>query len=422
MVRMRGEIAVMVVAACGGSSSHAPDAARDATLDGSNAASDAYSPMPIGGGGIRGGAIDGQLVVFAIDDLTRTPIAGATVTVGSLHATTDASGIATVLGVMGAQSVVVTADGHVPQLWVGIAGRELTVDLGASPVASPDLAFVDLTFSQLPSGDIAQAFASALEVSTASAGADPPIASTTDPAVVHIPRTVPDSVFGLGPLRTSCDVVAWVYDQRGGGLTGAAIATGLQQSQFVDLQAVPLSSTVTPTVDPGTPPAGLTTVSTTVGLETANGILPSEPSSPRLPSASMVAGATYALTAGATDMQSSRSAVFRHGFTTPAVSAGTWLDPPASVTASASEVTWSAIAGASMYAIDVFDPQSPAGQRVLQVRVVDGSTSVVLPAGLPAMPLRARVSAIAAAFDLSDLELDRDRPKVTAVSSRDVDF
>lgn len=378
--------------------------------------------MPIGGGGVRGGAIDGQLVVFAIDDVTRTPIAGATVTVGSMHATTDASGIATVSGVMGAQSVVVTADGHVPQLWVGIAGRELTVDLGASPEADPELATGLLSFSQLPPSHIAQTQASELVLGDATFLDNPPIANTTDAATVYIPRNAFDSVFGLGPLRTSCDVVAWVYDQRGGGLTGAAIATGLQQSQFVDLQAVPLSSTVTPTVDPGTPPAGLTTVSTTVGLETANGILPSEPSAPRLPSASMVAGATYALAAWATDMQSSRSEVFRHGFTTPAVSAGTWLDPPASVTASASEVTWSAIAGASMYAIDVFDPQSPAGQRVLQVRVVDGSTSVVLPAGLPAMPLRARVSAIAAAFDLSDLELDRDRSKVTAVSSRDVDF
>jgi hypothetical protein len=162
-----------------------------------------------------------------------------------------------------------------------------------------------------------------------------------------------------------------------------------------------------------------------VGLETADGILPQEPSSPRVVAASVVAGATYALTAQAFDMQpnaTATSTVFRHGFTTPAVSAGTWLDPPASVTASASVVSWDAIAGASMYAIDVFDPQSSAGQRVLQVRVVDGSTSVVLPAGLPAMPLRARVYAIAASFDLSDLELDRDRPKVTAMSSRDADF
>src|ERR1043165_499270 len=66
------------------------------------------APQLIPGGGIGGGAIDGVVNLYVIDDTTRQPLANATVRVGTLDGTTDATGLFVAEGVVGPQTVIAT--------------------------------------------------------------------------------------------------------------------------------------------------------------------------------------------------------------------------------------------------------------------------------------------------------------------------
>src|SRR5947199_5218060 len=69
-------------------------------------------PRVIAGGGIGDGAIDGVVNLYVIDDATRMPVSGATVRVGGMDGTTDATGLFVATSVEGPQTISVKATGY----------------------------------------------------------------------------------------------------------------------------------------------------------------------------------------------------------------------------------------------------------------------------------------------------------------------
>src|SRR5688572_4947940 len=99
-------------------------------------------PRVISGGGIGDGPIDGVVNVYVIDDLTRTPISGATVRVGTVDGTTDATGLFVAEGLTGPQTVVVKAAAHRSDMWVGANGTNMTFNLAPATEAVPGAATI----------------------------------------------------------------------------------------------------------------------------------------------------------------------------------------------------------------------------------------------------------------------------------------
>lgn len=119
MPRLRAMFLAVVVGACGG--------------DGGG--NDVANPTLIPGGGVGEGAIDGEVNVFAVDNDTGEPIAGASVRVGEPEeaspktGVTDGSGLVTFTGVGGPQTITVTADGYAAATWFGANGAVVTIPL-----------------------------------------------------------------------------------------------------------------------------------------------------------------------------------------------------------------------------------------------------------------------------------------------------
>src|SRR5262245_36152906 len=108
-----------VIAGCGNDAGKSPD-----TSTGNHP-----TPRIIAGGGIGDGAIDGVVNLYVLDDATHAALAGATVRVGTLDGTTDATGLFVAEGVVGAQTVFAKAAGHRSEMWVGANGANITLSL-----------------------------------------------------------------------------------------------------------------------------------------------------------------------------------------------------------------------------------------------------------------------------------------------------
>ena len=108
---------------------------EDATLDGPTG--NRPDPRVIAGGGIGDGPIDGVVNLYVIDDATRAPIAGATVRVGTLDGTTDATGLFVAEGVVGPQTIAVKAGAYRSEVWVGANGANLTMNLEKADRGDP---------------------------------------------------------------------------------------------------------------------------------------------------------------------------------------------------------------------------------------------------------------------------------------------
>src|SRR5262245_42368785 len=68
-------------------------------------------PRVIPGGGIGDGAIDGVVNLYVIDDVSRMPVSGAGVRVGSIDGTTDSTGLFVAHDVHGPQTITAKANG-----------------------------------------------------------------------------------------------------------------------------------------------------------------------------------------------------------------------------------------------------------------------------------------------------------------------
>src|SRR5579862_3929169 len=103
------------------------------------------APSLIMGGGVGSGSIDGRVNVYVIDEDTGTAIANAMVRVGTINGTTDPNGLFTANGSLKSkQDVVAVASGHVPTMWVGVDGANVTIPVKVSGTGTPTVPQAEL--------------------------------------------------------------------------------------------------------------------------------------------------------------------------------------------------------------------------------------------------------------------------------------
>lgn len=409
-------------------------------------------PRVIAGGGIGDGPIEGVANLYVIDDHTRLPISGAEVQVGSVTGITDATGLFVAEGVEGPQTVTAKANGYRSEVWIGAAGANMTMNLIAANAPSPGRA--DLTGQvlgidqlQVPQGHFKAALVmysardelgdESNEITQSTEGQNLCVAGqngctftiTTRTGQVALLAAIVD-VDPMGNADPADDTISIIgYAQR----TGIMVQDGVNQSN-VDLSLIPASMMHTVTVDFGTPPSGLgaqtNTLGGIVGIEVAgDGVLQLLPAirtpadrSLLVPKLEAFSGATYRLTAIATDMPdpaTRTSIVLRRGLDATTLAAGEWLAPPASPTVSRTSISWSAVRGATVYGAEF----KQGATRSLNVTVLDGSTSATIPSAivLPSGELTVDVTAIGApGLDVASFSLDADRGKLATIAGQNV--
>jgi hypothetical protein len=106
-------------------------------------------------GGVGNAPLWEVLHVHAIDERSGAPLAGATVKVGALTATTDAAGLASFddASLKGPLAVTVTAAGHAGATWIGVDGANLTVALLPDAAIASAKVTGSLTLPNPPIGD-----------------------------------------------------------------------------------------------------------------------------------------------------------------------------------------------------------------------------------------------------------------------------
>ncbi|HEY1557202.1 MAG TPA: hypothetical protein VGF94_20340 [Kofleriaceae bacterium] len=419
----------------------------DSTTPGADAPTGNHPPpRVISGGGIGDGAVDGVVNLYAIDDNTRMPITGASVAVGTVTGTTDATGLFVANGVTGPQTVAIAAAGYRSELWIGANGANMTIDLDAAvdpTTMQANLSGVIVGFDQIsvPAGHHKTAVVSyssddhatsaennlttangtnICDTATADAACD--FTVTTRTGHVALLAAILDHDLNGTPTDGTDDtftVIGWAT------LGGLVVADGVDQTGD-DLTVIAAADIGSITVDFGTPPASLPNVFAIAGvdlgtdgtLEIPQLVAPTAPTIAVAPKLSGFASATYRLTALASDTTGSttlgaQSAVLLRGIAQPQLAAGTWLGVPGGVSLTRTTGAWTALPGALVQGA-TYD--TDATHHLLSVTAFDGSTSFTIPDML-ALPttgaLIGTASALQGTLDLTNFSIDDDIGKVT---------
>ncbi|HVV87934.1 MAG TPA: hypothetical protein VHE35_33065 [Kofleriaceae bacterium] len=411
------------------------------------------APAIIPGGGIHDPGIDGVVNVFVTDSDTDQPIANATVRVGATDGTTDTTGLVIVKDVTGPQTVLVRAAGYAASMWVGVDGANVTVPLDRTPTPDTPPPQAQLTGSITGWDGLAAPAAGHVRAALVTFAQDPELGSTANditqpPAMNNIPAAA--CVRLPGPGSPPC---AWKLNARAGTIalgmivididghgtpnddtddtqtiTGYSVkqpitvVAGANQSGIM-MDLPPANSTVTASIDFGTPPAALGDAAAVVGLDLgANGILrltnvDRMRSSAVLPNLTAFGGATYELLGVAQepvdDGTAAQSIVLRHGISSPSsLAAGDWLAPPTGLASDRQTASFTRGAADGPYIVE-FDSSSGQGaaNRVLGVGIFDDSSQVSLPtdfAPLPSGPVTMKVTTLdtGSPIDVRDFEID----------------
>jgi hypothetical protein len=427
-------LSILAIAACSGKhSSPPPDSSNNPP------------PRVIPGGGIGDGPIDGVVNLYVIDDATRTPITGATVRVGTVDGTTDATGLFIATGVRGPQTAIAKAAGYRSEMWIAANGANITLDVQAaidSPVTSANVSGSITGFDQITlaaghhktaivtysqndavgdkENNIATANSTNVCDVVALAGQGCAFTVTTRTGHVALVAAIYDHDTTVTPNTFS--LIGWAYR------TGVTVQSGVGQTGQ-SLAMVAGGSLVDVTVDFGAPPSALATVAGIVGIElnTSEGILQLPvvlaPTTNRLrvPALSVLPGSTYRFTGFATNGGGSptmSSVVLARGQTTTALSAGTWLPPPSGVALTRGGGTWTPATGALVQGAEWAQMD---GTHVLAVTTFDDSASIAIPdvVALPATgALTASATALAGTLDVTSFALDNDKTKITGASAQ----
>jgi hypothetical protein len=404
----------------------------------------------IPGGGISDGPIDGVANIYVIDDKTRDPIAGATVKVGTVEGTTDATGLFTIEAVKGPQTIVVKADTFRPEMWVGANGTNMTFDLGpATDPVAPQAELsgsIDLSSIVVPAGHVKLGLV-AYSQSDDLGDADNNIKTPNDKNVCNggtmaapTPCAFVVDVRGgriallaaiydrdlkgtpANPADDTMTLIRWAYR---GGIT---VTAGVVQSGQ-DLTLVDVGNMSNVTVDFGSPPSGLQNVAAIVGMDLGtDGVFqipviktPTDATllAPKLAAFSATGFRLTALANNGTDPATTESIVLHRGLMTSPLAAGTWLLPPASPNLTRTNATWTAVTGATVHGVEY----SQGTANLLNVTIFDGSTEFAVPdaVALPPGAISAKLSAIGATgLDVTDFALDDDKAKLDHVSDQTV--
>ena len=402
------------------------------------------APQLIPGGGIGGGAIDGVVNLYVIDDTTRQPLANATVRVGTLDGTTDATGLFVAEGVVGPQTVIAKVANYRSEVWVGANGANMTLSL--KPAVDPVPGRANLVgsiagFDQLnvgthrkaaivtysnddKAGDAANNIKTASDANICDAAPGQPcnFAITTRTGKVALIAIVYDHDT-KNTVQTTDDTfmpITWAY------ATDLDVVGGVDQTG-VTLSLVAAADLANVIVDFGTPP-NLMNVAAVVGVETAtSGTMQLVPTfattaAPTVlaPKLSAIPNSKYRLTAiasaGDTPLDAG-SFVLHRAQTSTSLAASPWLDVPGGVTLSRTTASWSALAGAAIQGVE-YDQDTT---HLLSITAFDGSTSVTIP-DLVALPtsgtLIGKATALQGTVDLMNFSGDEVMTKVTGFSAQ----
>jgi hypothetical protein len=406
------------------------------------------SPMPVLGGAIGGGGIDGYLNVYVIDADTNAVIPSAAVQVSAsataapCSRTTDSTGLAvfdptSCAGLRGKVTVTASASSYAPTTWIGANGANMTINIQQTVRPAPDTANVSGTIAgweTLPApaanhttialvgasqtsnlGDLANSIQQPTRtVQIAGTGL-----TTTIPANACVRNALADDCNWQLIARTGAQAhFAIIVDSDDNGTpddmsddvvtpVGWALLTGLDLSvgQSVTGEALPLvgaGDLQTFTAAFPALPAGMSTFNAYPAIELPGGqgripvVVPTlgptvtMTSVPRLGGASTIGlvGGSYDLLAQA---QATKTAAqpatlaWMHGVNAAAtVTLGSWLPAPTAIMASAGTYSFVPVSGATLHGAEFKDPSS--GARTWSVTILDGSTTFTLP-GLSPDPL-----------------------------------
>ena len=401
--------------------------------------------MVVPGGGITGGAIDGVVNLYVIDDDTRMPVSGATVRVGTVDGTTDATGLFVADGVVGKQDVIVTAPGYRAEYWLGANGANMTANLKPANPATPQATLsgsIDLSSITVATG---HAKVAAVTYSQDDLLADAennlktpnngnvcieatPTASCNFSVVTRAGKvTLYALIFDYdtkGTMTTTDDTQTLIaYASR----TGVTVSDGVAQSGQ-DLTVIPPTMMSTVAVDFGAPPSGLDQLLGLVGIELSDGsgviqlpVVSAASTSASVPSLANFSGSMYRLSAIAqnTATPPNQAITLHRHLSTTSLAAGEWTPPPSNVTVTRTSASWTNVAGALIHGVE-YDSGATA---VLSITSFDGTSMAAIPdlVTIPSGSLAVKVQALAGSgLDLSDLQIDRDRDKLTAVGAANV--
>ena len=412
-------------------------------------------PRVIAGGGIGDGPIDGVVNLYVIDDASRMPVTGATVRVGSVDGTTDATGLFVANGVSGPQTVAIAAGGYRSELWIGANGANITIDV--KPAVDPAVTHADISgtitgFDQItvPAGHHKAALVTYSQDDKAiDAENNLTTANSANICDVALPNggctftvTVRTGHVALGavildhdlngtptnPADDKYTVIGWATR------TGLVVTDGAAQSGQ-DLALIPAGQLASLTVDFGSPPGGLPNVAAIAGIELpTDGTLqlvpafltPAAPTLALAPTLAAFSGATYRLTGianndnGTNSATASQSVVLVRAIAASPLTAPAWIAPPSDASLTRTGGTWTAIAGALAQGA-TYD--TDATHHLLSVTVLDGSTSFTIPdvVALPATgTITGHASALAGSLDPTNFSIDADLAKITGFSSQPV--
>ena len=409
-------------------------------------------PRVIAGGGIGDGPIDGVVNLYVIDDATRQPVASATVRVGSVDGLTDSTGLFVASGVTGPQTIAIAASSYRSELWLGVNGANVTVDLKPAVDPLPTQAnlsgtIVGFDAITVPAGHHKTALVSYSQddhatdaennLATANNGnicdtgvAGAPCSFTVTARTGHVAliAAILDHDLNGTPANPADDkftLLGWATR------TGLVVQDGVAQSGQ-DLTMVAAGQLGGLTVDFGTPPSGLPQVLAIAGIDLGGDgtlelspaiVTPSGPNIAVAPTLAAFPGATYRLTGVATIAAPSgqaepQSVVLARGLTGGSLAAPAWLAPPGGLAVTRTGGSWTATAGALAEGVEY---DTDATHHLLSVTALDGSTSFQIP-DILALPvsgtLQVKATALAGTLDPTSFSLDADSAKITAASSQ----
>ena len=416
-----------------------------------DAAPEPPPPRIIAGGGIGDGPIEGVANVYVIDDATRDPISGATVRVGDVEGTTDATGLFVANGVTGAQTVLVKATDHRAEMWMGANGKNMTFSLmlGADPNPRSATMTGSLSLSSLPVLVADHLYFAQVGYSAGDQLGDDenqiPTPNNTHQCL-FLTRDTPctftvvtrtgevalfASVIDVDTKGTQTDTddtyapAAWAF-RPAANVAANATVTGM------DLTPIAGTTNLADlAVEFGTPPSSLSERGALIqvelpddGLMSLGFVTPAAPMLMKAPKLSAITGATafrligIATTGGDAPTE---SVVLRRSLSASPFSAGTWLDPPGSTDVSRTGASWAPVAGATVHSVEY----TQGTANLLNVTSLDDTSLFTVPEllALPGGAITVKVSAIGATgFDVTNFSLDADRNKLDRVAAKTIEL
>jgi hypothetical protein len=427
---------------------------------------DSVDPELIPSGGIHDPGIDGTVHVYVIDEDTDAVLVGATVRVGTVEGTTDATGLFSANDVSGKQTIAVRATNYAPAVWVGVDGANVTVPMTRATTTTTNVPQAELSgtingwtsLAQPASGhgNVALVtYSQSKELGDDNGNDLPPPAMDSNVCVyfaANPPGAIPPCNWRINARAGTIAVAAAIadYDSK---LTATmdddtititnfailqpiTVVDGANQTG-VQLDMLPANSTTSASVTFGTPPSTYTNVAGVVGVDMGDlGVLRISQVTPTMntvvvPSLSAVSGSTgYEFLGFAsepvTDGTAGQSVVLRRGITSPSgIAAGEWLAAPTGLASDRTMLSLAPNATAKMHILEYnTNSGSGSGNRAMSVAIFDNTTTVELPVDFAPLPTGSLVLTAtdfdAPDFNPRDFEVDGLLDSINRIASESI--